>query len=85
MPEFIAELYLSRADAGGAQVAARARDAAAALTQRGQFVRLLRTTHVPRDETYFLAYEAAAAETVDEAGRLAGLDFERIVLTVEAS
>ncbi len=51
MPEFIAELYLSRADAGGAQIA---------------------------------AYEAAAAETVGEAGRLAGLDFERIVLAVEA-
>lgn len=85
MPEFIAELYLSRADADGAQTAAaRAREAAAALTQRGQVVRLLRTTHVPADETCFLAYEAAAAETVGEAGRLAGLDFERIVLAVEA-
>jgi hypothetical protein len=86
MPEFIAELYLSRAHAGCVQdAAARAREAAAALTQRGQFVRLLRTTYVPGDETCFLAYEAAAAVTVVEAGRLAGLDFERLVLAVEAT
>jgi hypothetical protein len=85
VPEFIAELYLSHADPCDPQISAeRARKGAAALTKRGQPVRLLRTTYVPGDETCFLAYEAAAADLVGEAGRLAGLDFERVVLAVEA-
>lgn len=82
---FLAELYLPGSGAGGpAEAAARARAAAEKLASDGQSLRFLRITFVPEDETCFVAYEAATAETVAEAGRRAGLDFERIVPAVEA-
>jgi hypothetical protein len=85
MGEFLAELYLSHADAGGAQgAAARVRSAAEELAQEGHAVRFVRTTFVLSDETCFVAFEADAPDTVVEVGRRAGLDFERVVLAVEA-
>jgi Protein of unknown function (DUF4242) len=86
MAEFLAELYLSRADAGGArEAAARARTAADELARDGRSLRFVRTTFVPGDETCFVVFEADAAETVAEAGRRAGLAFERIVTAIEAT
>jgi hypothetical protein len=37
------------------------------------------------DETCFVVFEAEAADVVAEAGRRAGLAFERIVAAIEAS
>ena len=86
MAEFLAELYLSHADAGGArEAAARARAAADELARDGCSLRFVRTTFVPGDETCFVVFEADAAETVAEAGRRAGLAFERIVPAIEAT
>jgi hypothetical protein len=85
MGEFLAELYLSHADAGGARKAvARVRSAAEELAQEGRAARLVRTTFVPGDETCFVAFEADAPDTVVEVGRRAGLEFERVVPAVEA-
>jgi hypothetical protein len=79
--EFLAELYLSHANAGGArEAAARARAAADELS-----LRFVRTTFLPGDDTCFVVFEAEAAETVAEAGRRAGLAFERIVPAIEAT
>jgi hypothetical protein len=82
---FLAELYLPSAGSGGiVEAAARARAAAEELACSGELPRFLRIIFVPGDETCFVAYEAATAEVVAEAGRRAGLDFERIVAAVEA-
>ena len=82
---FLAELYLPSTRPGvAAETAARARSAADDLARDGDALRFLRIIFVPGDETCFVAFEAAAAETVAEAGRRAGLEFERIVAAIEA-
>lgn len=82
---FLAELYLpATGPAGIAEAAARARATAEGLACDGDRLRFLRIIFVPGDETCFVAYEAATSEAVAEAGRRAGLDFERIVAAVEA-
>jgi hypothetical protein len=82
---FLAELYLPTTGPGGtAEAAARARAAAEEVARDGDLLRFLRIIFVPGDETCFVAYEAATSEAVAEAGRRAGLDFERIVPAVEA-
>jgi hypothetical protein len=83
---FLAELYLPSTGSGGiAEAAARARAAAEELARDGNQLSLLRIIFVSGDETCFVAYEAAALETVVEAGRRAGLDFDRVVPAVEAN
>ena len=85
MTYFLAEFYLPITSPGGtAEAVARARGAAEELARDGD-LRFLRIIFVPDDETCFAAYEAATPETVAEAGRRAGLDFERIVAAVEAT
>ena len=85
MTYFLAELYLPTTGPGGiAEAAARARAAAEVLARDGDPLRFLRIIFVPGDETCFVAYEAATPEAVAEAGRRAGLEFERIVAAVEA-
>lgn len=69
MPEFLVELYISRADARGLRHAAEA---------FGTTVRCVRSIFVPEDELYFLLVEAASADDVRDAARTAGLRFERI-------
>jgi hypothetical protein len=82
---FLAELYLPATSPGGtAEAVARARGAAEELARDGDLLRFLRIIFVPDDETCFAAYEAATPEAVAEAGRRAGLEFERIVAAVEA-
>jgi hypothetical protein len=81
---FLAEFYLPATSPGGtAEVVARARAAAEEVTRDGDLLRFLRIIFVPGDETCFVAYEAATSEAVAEAGRSAGLDFERIVAAIE--
>lgn len=69
MPEYLLELYVSRADARGRP------DAAAAL---GTTVRCVRSIFVPADELCLLLVEAASADDVRDAADAAGLCFERI-------
>jgi Protein of unknown function (DUF4242) len=79
MAEFLVELYLSRI--GGEAVdraALSARRAAEQLTSAGRAVRYLRAIFVPDDESCFLLFEAAAADHVREAARLAALPFEHV-------
>ena len=85
MTYFLAELYLPTSGPGSiAEAAARARAAAEELARDGNLLCFLRIIFVPGDETCFVAYDAATTEAVAEAGRRAGLDFERIVAAVEA-
>ena len=79
MPEFLAELYVSRSDAdGGERASCRARLAAEALTSEGTAVDCLSSILVPEDETCFLLYRAASAEVVRAAATRAALVLERI-------
>ena len=47
--------------------------------ERGSGVRHVRTTFVPGDETVLHVFEAPSAEVLADAGRVAGLEFDRIV------
>lgn len=86
MGTYLVEAYLARPrDAELAQAARRAQTAAEELTRQGLSVRYLRTLFLPEDETCFHLYEAATADDVREAGRRAGIVFERLVDAVEIS
>jgi hypothetical protein len=79
MPEFLVELYVSRADgASTGPGAERARRAAEELSRQGTAIRYLRSIFVPDDETCFHLYRASSVEAVREVGSRAGLQFERI-------
>jgi hypothetical protein len=79
MPEFLVELYVSRADAdGGERAACRARLAAEALTSEGTAVDCLSSILVPEDEICFLLYRAASVEVVRAAASRAALVLDRI-------
>jgi hypothetical protein len=79
MPEFLVELYVSRADAGSVRRSAeRARHAAHELSDEGTFVRYLRSIYVPDDETCFQLYRAGSVAAVRAVAPRAGLRFERI-------
>jgi hypothetical protein len=79
MPEFLVELYVSRADAASTGPRAeRARRAAEELRTQGMSVRYVRSIFVPDDETCFHLYRASSAAAVREVASRAGLRFERI-------
>jgi hypothetical protein len=59
----------------------RARRAA----ELGSGVTYVRTTFLPGDETILHLFEAPSREALDEAGRQAALDFQRIVEAVDGS
>lgn len=85
MPEFLVELYVSRADAAAAERNGQsARRAAEELALQGIPVRYLRSIFVPEDETCFLLYEADSADLVRAAARRAELTFERVAEAIEA-
>jgi hypothetical protein len=69
VPEFLVELYVSRADA---------RDLPHAVEAFGTTVRCVRSIFVPADELCLLLVEAASADDVRDAAQTAGLRFERI-------
>jgi hypothetical protein len=79
MPEFLVELYVSRAEAETVELTSeRARAAAAQLTGEGTSVHYLRSIYVPEDETCFHLFEGSSADAVREAARRAGLRVERL-------
>ena len=83
MGEFIAELYVSRADEAGAEgLSRRVRAAAEELTREGIPVRYLRSIFVPDDETCFVLCEAPSAGAVCETAARASLRFARIAHAV---
>lgn len=49
------------------------------VSDRGNGVRYVRTTFLPGDETVMHVFEAPSLRSLADAGRSAGLDFERIV------
>jgi hypothetical protein len=79
MPTFLVESYGPDRD----DAIAEARERALLAAELGIDVRYVRTTFVPEDETLLHVFEAPSAETLERAGRLAMLAFERIVEAVE--
>jgi len=83
MADFLAEVYTPRLD-GAALAKLVARLKAVAETMSAETpVAYLRSIHVPEDETCFHLFEAESAEVVYEAGRRAGLTFDRVAEAVE--
>ena len=80
MNSYVVELQVPAEDATDlASAGERARSAAEQLTREGTSVRWVRSVYVPEYETCLLVFEAPTAEAVDQAGRRAGLTYERIV------
>lgn len=83
MPEFLLELYMSRADCDALAVeATRARAAAEQQSRNGTPVRYLRSLFIPEEEICFQLYEAACADAVRDAARLAALRYEKLLEVV---
>jgi len=81
--EFLLEMYVSRATPEIVDLGAdRARRVAATLRRRRRSAELVRTIFVPEEETCFFVYEAASADDVREAARLAALPWDRVVASV---
>lgn len=57
--------------------------AVAALTREGATIRMLHSIVVPADEAAFCAFDAASAALVEEAYARVGVQFERLVETIE--
>jgi hypothetical protein len=84
MPSYIAESYLSRARRSELDSqATRARDAAHALTEQGQEVAYLRSAFVPEDEVSLHWFIAPSSTHITELGRLARLEFDRVIEELE--
>jgi hypothetical protein len=83
MADFLVEVYTPRLDGAAlAKLVARLKGVAEAMS--GEIpVTYLRSIHVPEDETCFHLFEAESAEVVYEAGRRAGLTFDRVAEAVE--
>jgi hypothetical protein len=77
--EYLAEFYLPAGEADLADLALRARSAAAAMAGSGRAVRFVRAMHAVADESCFAWYEADAADIVVAAGLAAGLTVDRVV------
>ena len=83
MADFLVEVYTPRLDeAALAKLVARLKAAAEAMSAEIS-VTYLRSIHVPEDETCFHLFEAESADVVYEAGRRAGLTFDRVAAAVE--
>jgi hypothetical protein len=77
--EFVAEQYLSRTDAAGADRGANAaRLAAEQLTREGTPVEFVRSIFIPEDETCLYIYRADSIEAVRAALEHAPLRFDRV-------
>jgi hypothetical protein len=81
MPNYLVESYLADTPAAVEEARERARS----LADDGDGVRYVRTTFLPDDETVLHVFEAASAEALERAARLAALEYERIVEAVERS
>ena len=81
VPRFTVESSLAASSAALDTACDRAR-----LTERaGRGVRYVDTTYQPGDETVIHVFDAPSEAALDEAGRRAGLQFERIVPAVDVS
>jgi len=81
MPRFLVESYVAASSAAFDNACEHARLTA----DRAADVRYVDTTYLPGDETVLHLFDAPSAEALDEAGRRAGLQFERIVPAVNES
>lgn len=75
MPRYLVEGYV--ADAPAAHAEAREQAHRAGLLGRG--VRHVRTTFLPTDEVALHVFDAPSVAALQRAGRLAALNYERIV------
>ena len=80
MPRFLVESYVAASSDAFDDACERAR-----LTAKAAGVHYVDTTYLPGDETVLHLFDAPSAEALDEAGRRAGLQFERIVQAVNDS
>jgi hypothetical protein len=84
VPSYLAESYLARASRGEfPSLRARARDATRALAEEGQEVAYLRSAFVEEDEVCLLWFIAPSPAIVSKLGRLAKLEFDRVVEELE--
>jgi uncharacterized protein YchJ len=81
MPSYLVESYSASSEAAVAEATKRARRTA----ELSDGVRYVRTTFLPDDETVLHLFEAPSASVLDDAGRRAALQFERIVEAVEGA
>jgi hypothetical protein len=82
---FVVEVYAPCNRKDLADVVARARAAARAMTLEGTPVCYRRSIAIPEDETCFHVFEGPSAEAVDEVSRRAALEYERIVEAMPVS
>jgi hypothetical protein len=81
VPSYLVESYVAATGAAVVDARERARRTA----ECGDGVRYVRTTYLPDDETILHLFEAPSASALDEAGRRAALQYERIVEAVEGT
>jgi hypothetical protein len=83
MADFLAEVYTPRLHGAAlAKLVARLKAVAEGMSAEIP-VTYVRSIHVPEDETCFHLFEAESAAVVYEAGRRAGLTFDRVAAAVE--
>lgn len=80
MPSYLVEGYVPSTGLALNEAQARARRAAELVVD----ICYVRTTFLPGDEVLVHVFEAPSAEALDEAGRLASLQFERILDAVDS-
>jgi hypothetical protein len=77
---YLMESYLPRHQLNErAATIARVRRAARAVSLQGTPVRYLHSIFIPADESSFHLFEGPSAEAIEEVGRQAALEHERIV------
>lgn len=81
MPRFLVESYVAASGDAFDDACARARLTA----EKAAGVRYVDTTYLPGDETVLHLFDAPSVKALEDAGRLAGLQFERIVQAVSDS
>jgi hypothetical protein len=79
VPRFLVESYVAASPAAFDDACERARLAA----ELGVGIAYVHTTFLPGDEMVLHLFEAPSAEALDEAGRRAGLPFDRIVEAID--
>lgn len=78
MPRFLVESYVADSSAAFDD----ARECARLTAELGAEVAYVESTYVPGDETVMHLFDAPSVVALEEAGRSAGLQFERIVEAV---
>jgi hypothetical protein len=78
MPRFLVESYVADSSAAFDDARERARLTA----ERSADIGYVESTYVPDDETVLHLFDAPSAAVLEEEGRRAGLQFERIVAAV---